>query len=516
MAHTLIRGKYVVCKITGPNSAQIIRDGAVFQRDGEIIEVGAYDELRVRFPTAEVIGSSEAVIMPGLVNDHFHVGVTPFQLGAPDLPLELWALARSGRKVVDPYLDHLYGTIQMIESGTTTVQVLHNAQRGQPAINAETAGKALKAYEEAGMRVAYAVNLVNQNGLAVGPNGGEHDLVAWLPPDLGERFKALMARQYLSTTDYVSIVEEVWARYGNNRHERIRITLLPSSVHRCSDDLLLAVKQLAAKYNTAIHIHLVETWYQKAYGLRTWGRTPLQHLHELGFLGPEVTCGHSVWLTDEDIEVLAATETKVCHNASSNLRLQSGIAPINRLLERGVVIALGTDEAGLNDDKDMLQEMRLVLKLHRVPGVDNVCPTAHQVFQMATVNGAHAASFGDRIGTLEPGKRADIVIMSLRNIEEPYLDPDVPIVEAIVHRGRGVDVDTVIIDGELVMHDRQLTRIDKESVFKELGRSLSRPLQAEEIERRNLSKQLEPYVRQFLAGATKPSSSPHYHYNERS
>lgn len=515
MAGTLMWGKYVVCKITGPQAADIIPDGAVFQRDGEIIEVGAYEELRDRHPAAESIGSRQAVVIPGLVNDHFHVGVTPFQLGAPDLPLELWALAKIGLKVVDPYLDHLYGAIQMIESGTTTVQVLHYAQRGQPAVNVETAAKALKAYEDAGMRVSYAMNLVNQNSLAVGPEGGEQEFASLLPPDVAGRFRALMARQYLPAREYISNVEALWSLYGDGRHERVRITLGPSTVDRCSDELLLAARELASQLKTGIHIHLQETLYQKAYGLRTRGRTPLQHLHTLGFLGPDVTCGHSVWLTDEDIELIASTGTRVCHNASSNLRLQSGIAPINRLLQRGVRIALGTDEAGLNDDKDMFQEMRLALNLHREPGIDNVSPTAHQVFEMATVNGAQAASVGDRVGTLEPGKRADIAIVSLRSIAEPYLDPAVSIVDALVHRGRGSDVESVMINGEVVMRDGRLARIDKESVLAELARSLSRPLSPEEIERRGLGKQLEPYLRQFLTRSTKSLSQPHYQYNAR-
>ena len=146
-----------------------------------------------------------------------------------------------------------------------------------------------------------------------------------------------------------------------------------------------------------------ETVYQKLYGLQAWQTTPLQHLHELGFLGPEVTCGHSVSATDDDIELMSATGTNVCHNASSNLRLQSGIAPLGRLLEAGIRVAIGSDEAGINDDKDLLQEMRLVLKLHRVPGVEHIPPTAYQVFQMATVNGAYASWFGDRIGTFVKG-----------------------------------------------------------------------------------------------------------------
>jgi len=138
------------------------------------------------------------------------------------------------------------------------------------------------------------------------------------------------------------------------------------------------------------------------------------------------------------------------------------------------------------------------------------------VFQMATVNGAYETGFGDRIGTLEPGKRADMVLMNLQNIEEPFLDPDVPIVDAIVQRGRSIDVDTVMIDGEVVLRGRQLTCIDSESLSKELKSSLTQPLLPHEVERKELGRELEPYLRRFYAGAMDKLLSPHYYYNERS
>ena len=119
MTLSLVRGKHVVCKVTGPDSAEVVSDGAVLQRDGQIEAVGDYRELSRQHPDAEVIGSGNHIVMPGLVNDHFHVGLTPFQMGAPDLPLELWSLARIGVRATDPYLDQLYGAVQMIETGTT-------------------------------------------------------------------------------------------------------------------------------------------------------------------------------------------------------------------------------------------------------------------------------------------------------------------------------------------------------------------------------------------------------------
>ncbi|MCI0810212.1 MAG: amidohydrolase family protein, partial [Chloroflexi bacterium] len=181
MTSSLIRGKYVIAKITGPSSADVVTDGAVLQQDGLIAEVGDYQELRTRHPEVEVIGSSNHLVMPGLVNDHFHVGLTPFQLGAPDLPLEMWSLARIGTRLIDPYLDQLYGAVQMIESGTTTVQAIHTPGRGFGPVSMEIADKVVKAYQDSGMRVSYAPSIANQNSMVAGAGGGEEEFAAQMP-----------------------------------------------------------------------------------------------------------------------------------------------------------------------------------------------------------------------------------------------------------------------------------------------------------------------------------------------
>jgi cytosine/adenosine deaminase-related metal-dependent hydrolase len=204
----LVRGKYVISKITGPASAEVVADGAVLQRDGEILEVGRYADLSARHPAAEVIGSPNAVVMPGLVNDHFHVGLTPFQLGAPDLPLELWGLARIGARTIDPYLDQLYGAVQMIESGTTTVQAIHSTRRGSGPVDLEVADKVVTAYQESGMRVSYAPSIADQNSLVAGAKGGEAAFAAQLPADLAERFTSFMARGYRPVDEVMATLEE--------------------------------------------------------------------------------------------------------------------------------------------------------------------------------------------------------------------------------------------------------------------------------------------------------------------
>ena len=516
---TLVHGKYVISKVTGRDSAEVITDGVVAFENGEITSVGPFENLRTQYPGADVLGSPRHLVFPGLINDHFHIGVTPIQLGTPDLPLEMWILARMKAKAVDPCLDQLYGAVQMIESGTTTVQAIHRAYNPKPGRgpdDLEVVDKAIRAYQDAGMRVSYAPALRDSNLMAAGALGGDEAFAATLPDDLARRHRTLANQHSVSVAEARDFLGAVFDKYGRGGDPRVRITLAPANAHWCSEEMLLVFKELAVEHDTGMHIHLVETKYQRAYGETAWEKTPLRYLHDIGFLGPDVVLGHGVWLTDEDIDLIAEAGATVCHNPSSNLRLQSGIAPVNRFLSKGVRVAMGTDEAGLNDDKDMIQEMRLAKHIHREPGIDITPPTAYQVFQMATVNGAYASWFGEAIGTLEAGKRADMALMPLDHIEQPYLDPDVSVVDALVHRGRSIDVDTVIVDGEPIMKDGRLTRVDKEALYKELEEHLSRPLTPGEEETRQLLTEIEPYMRRFHTEQPLLFKEPHSYYNARS
>jgi cytosine/adenosine deaminase-related metal-dependent hydrolase len=313
--------------------------------------------------------------------------------------------------------------------------------------------------------------------------------------------------------DYLTLCAELFDR---QQSARTRIFISPHNVHTCSDTLLREIKEFGARRSTGIHIHLQETVYQKMYATRRWGKTPLAHLYDLGFLGPEVSCAHGVWLTESDLDILVETGTCICHNPSSNLRLKSGIAPLNRMLEKGVTVALGIDEAGINDDNDILQEMRLAQKIHRVPGVASASPTSHQILRLATESGAKVTFFGDETGALKAGKRADMVLVGLERMFEPYLHPDTNIVDALVYRARGTDVDTVIVDGEVILQNKTFTRLDKEDIAARLRESLGGPPQPHEVRRAELGRRLLPYAQRFFAD-DRPldRGAPHYYYNER-
>jgi cytosine/adenosine deaminase-related metal-dependent hydrolase len=513
MATTLVRGKHVIVGTTGADEPVVLDDGAVVQQDGTIVAVGPHAELAARHRPDEVLGSADHVVMPGLVNGHHHVGLTPFQLGAPDLPLELWLAARVAARDVDPYLDTLYSAFEMVASGVTTVQHLHGMRRGPVAAWPERARQVLRAYRDVGMRVSYAFGIRDQNQLVYGDDAA---FAGGLPADLGPEVQAWLEGMRLDVDTWArELFVALWEAGGRNRAELVRIWLAPTNLHWCSDGLLRRVKELAVGHGVGIHIHLLETVYQKLYARRRAGVSAVRHLRDLGFLGPEVTLGHGVWLAEEDLDLVAEAGTAICTNASSNLRLQSGIAPLNAWTARGIRVAVGIDEAGLNDDRDMLQELRLLLKLHRTPGHDQAVPTAGQVFRMATRGGAHTTGFGDRIGALEPGRAADLVLVRLGPIRTPYLDPAVPILDAVLQRGRSAHVETVMIAGEVVLRDGRFTRVDREAALRELAARLGAPLAPDEARRRELARDLLPHVRRFYADWLPDKGSPWYGVNER-
>jgi len=497
MASSLIRGRFVVAGVSGRAEARVIPDGAVFQRDGTVVEVGPYAELVARHRADEVLGSPDHVVLPGFVNAHHHVGVTPFQLGSPDHPLELWFASRMAGRNVDPYLDTLYSAFEMLESGITTVQHLHVWRIGPAARVVAVADRILQAYRDICMRVSCSFALRDQNLLAY---DADEAFAAPLPEPAAGALRAYLGAQAIPLEDHHGIFTQLWEKCGRNADERTRVQLAPANLHWCSDEALAALGGWSAEHGVGMHMHLVETAYQKEYARRRTGRTAFRHLVDLGLAGPRLTLGHGVWLTEEDLELVARTGTMICHNASSNLRLRSGVAPLNDWAARGVRVAIGLDEAGINDDRDMLQEMRVVLRLHRVPGMADVVPTCAQVLRMATEDGAATTPYAGHIGTLEPGKAADLVLVSWEQIAHPYLDPATGVVDAVVHRAKTAGVALVMVAGEVVLRDGRFTRVDKGAALEELAASLRVPLTAEEEGRQQLSRQVFPVLQRFYDG----------------
>jgi 5-methylthioadenosine/S-adenosylhomocysteine deaminase len=512
MPASLIRSRTMITHAVGRHTWNEIADGAALQEDGVITATGTYADLHRQHPTVPVIGSGDDVLLPGFINGHHHVGLTPVQLGSPDMPLELWFVTRMVMRSVNLYLDTLYSAFEMIASGVTTVQHIHGWAPGRLAEVETRADEVIRAYEDIGMRVSYSFAVRDQNRLVY---QRDEDFLASVPAELRGPAQRWFARLQLTLDDYVALFENLYHRHQNK--SRVQIQLAPANLHWCSDAALTRLAELSRRYNVPLHMHLVETAYQKEYARRRGGCTALEYIDRFGLLGPQMTLGHGVWLNEADIDRVAETGTCICHNCSSNFRLRSGVAALNVFEAKGINTAIGIDEAGINDDRDMLQEMRMVLRAHRVPGmVDADVPTIAQVFRMATSGGAKTTAFGDRLGVLAPGKAADMVLIDWRQVAYPYLDAETPVLDAVLQRGKAGGVRTVVCDGEVIYADGKFTKVDRDAALGALHQDLQKALADDEVERRNLSKALLPHVRAFYASYIDPARhEPFYRPSSR-
>jgi len=511
MATSIIRGRHLVTGVRDRHHVDEIEDGAVLARDGIVEEIGPFADIRARHPDVRVEGDGRHVVMPGFVNGHHHIGLTPVQLGSPDMPLELWFVTRMVCRSVDLYLDTLYSAFEMIASGITTVQHIHGWLPGGLKEVEAGADDVIRAYDDIGMRVSYSFAVRDQNRLVY---MDDDDFVETLPEDLRPAMRRHFGRFGMGLDEFMTMFEHLHSR--NHNRDRVRIQLAPANLHWCSDTVLARLADYAERYNAPLHMHLLETAYQKEYARRRGGGTAIDYIDRFGLLGPRLTLGHGVWLNEDDIDRVAETGTHICHNCSSNFRLRSGLGALNVWETKGVNVAIGLDEAGINDDRDMLQEMRMVLKAHRVPGMDDDVPTSPQVLRMATSGGAATTPYGAEIGRLEVGRAADLVMIDWKKIAWPYLDPETPVLDAVLHRARTDGVDLVMVAGEVVYRDGRFARVDRDAALRKLNADLGRALTDEEVERRGLAKQLLPHVKKLYDGYFDPEAhEPFYRPSSR-
>ena len=461
MSTKLIYGEYLVA-----DAATVIPSGALFVEDDKIVDVGTYERISREHKAQTTLGSSETLILPGLVNAHSHgKGITDFQRGQIDDTLETWKWR--AYPPVDPYYDTMWSALSLLETGVTTT--MHNHGLVAPEAYQEEFARLIKAYSEAGIRVALAPTLNTENLFIYGDNEA---FIGSLPADLQALCRRLQKKTAcFGEKEYFDAVETLHNDYSSAKTHIFHGPLSPQWVR---DEALVEIKKQALERSMRIHIHTQQTQLQYHYGLKRHGKTLLAHLEDLGFLGPEVTCGHCVWLSREDIALLARTGTSVTHHPACNLRVRNGISPVFELLRQGVRVALGMDEKEFADDKDYIAEMRLTAKLHRLPShhldSDHLLPV--EVFKMGTENGAEVLGFGASVGKLEKGRQADMVLLDLGRICEPFMYPGHHPLDMLLYRGQARDVRTVLVDGEILLKDGKLTRIDREEVIRKLRESI--------------------------------------------
>lgn len=386
-----------------------------------ITAVGPTAELTKRYPDAERLHCEHGLIMPGLVNSHTHAAMSCFRGIADDLPLMTWLTEhifpierRLTSEIV--YQSTLLSMAEMIKSGTTSFCDMYLFAK-DVARAADTAG-----------------------------------LRAWV----GEVLYDFPSPCYGETENGLRYVEEMIAHYRH--HPLLTVAVMPHAVYTCSPNLLARLGEMAGRENAILHTHLSENAAEVATCRERYGTTPTRHLDRLGLLGPRTLAAHCVILDEEEIDLLAERRVKVSHCIESNMKLASGIAPVARMIERGVAVALGTDGSASNNDLDMFGEMNCVAKVHKIAGMDPTAMNAETTLAAATIGGARALGAGERIGTIAVGKKADLIVLDL---DQPHLIPLYNVPSHLVYAARGGDVLHSVINGRVVMRNRQLLTLDE-------------------------------------------------------
>jgi cytosine/adenosine deaminase-related metal-dependent hydrolase len=428
--------------------------------------------------------------MPGLVDAHSHGrAISPIQKGVLNDYLENNLLDWAIMPPFDPELTAALGVVRHVRSGCTTLHHMGFDTDGPHA--ADLCDRAIRTYRKGGIRLAFAPGVRNVDKLVL----DSHAFLATLPPDLRAFAEPLVnidsdgiEKEYFDLFDYL---HRTWDSPD------LRILLSPSWAQACTERFLLRAKDTADRLGRVpIHMHCVQTPIQKAFSLRRYGKTAIAWLDERGLLDEHVALGHAIWVTENDIEILAGRHATVTSHPSCNLGMRNGLAPIYTMFRRGVNVALGMDDKTINDDEDAVMELRMMHKLHRVPSYDLRTPPldAYDVIAMGTLNGARAVGFGGRVGALEVGMKADAILVDLdRVLNDPWCTSDLPIAEAFLHRAMGADVDTVVIGGRIVMEDRRIRTIDVPALYREI-RKAARPITPAQRRRAEVLGRLKPHV----------------------
>ena len=315
----------------------------------------------------------------------------------------------------------------------------------------------------------------------------------------------------MSEDDYLAIMDDIHGAYGDR--PRIDVWYGPPGPQWVSDEFMQRMAERAGALDTGIQTHVNESYYEKLHGLRFYGKPTVCHLRDLGVLSPRFSIAHGVWLTEEEIAVLAETGAAVSHNPSSNLRLHAGIAPLNALLAAGVTTAMGMDGTSINDDEDMFAEMRLVMRLSRTPRLEAPAADPARVFRMATAGGAKLLRKETTLGRLAPGFAADVVIADSAPMTFPWVAPDIDARELALMKLGARDVETVLVGGEVMLSQGRPTRIDVEGAGRELAERLA--AEPEPVAAARIIDALKPHLVAWYEGWETPAPTPYFSYNSR-
>ncbi len=427
--------------LTMDDDKDVIKDGEIAVRGNKILHVGPAGTTPPGFKPDRVLECPRMVAMPGFVNCHTHAAMTLFRGCADDMPLMKWLNEKIWPLEAHLTPEHIYnGTMlscaEMIRGGTTTFADMYFSM-----------DKVARAAERSGMRAVLSRGMI---GFGSGAEAAMEESIAFI---------------------------EQWQGGAGGR---ITTMFGPHAPYTCPPEYLKRVIEQAGKMNVGIHIHLAETKDEIDEIIGKYGCSPVVLMEKTGLFEVPVLAAHCVHLDDQDIEILARYRVGVAHNPQSNMKLASGVAPVARMLEKGVPVGLGTDGAASNNNLDMLEEMRVAALLQKVHAGSATVLPAREALRMATSTGAEILGLGDRVGRIRPGMLADIILL---DFHKPHLFPLHDIYAHVVYAAISSDVHTVIIDGKIVMENRRVLTMDEEAVMKEAQESAQSLLRAKEAEK---------------------------------
>jgi 5-methylthioadenosine/S-adenosylhomocysteine deaminase len=418
----IIKGGTIV---TMDASRRVIDNGGIAVKAGRVVAVGTAAEIDRDFAARESIDAGGKVVVPGLINGHTHVPMTLFRGIADDLDLQEWLtkyiFPAEAKNVTEDFVrvGTRLGLAEMIRSGTTTYCDMYYFE---DAIADETA--------KAGMRGV-----------------------------LGETVIDFPVADNKTNAEAMAYTERFLNRWKG--HALIVPAIAPHAPYTVSAEHLKAVRALSDRTGAPIVTHISETRREVDDSIKDKGASPIDYLNQIGFLNDRVIAAHVVWPTSEELGLLKKLGVGIVHNPQSNMKLASGVAPVPDMLKSDLPVGLGTDGAASNNDLNLWEEMDTAAKLHKVFAKDPKVVSAQEAFEMGTIRGARALHLEKEIGSIEKGKRADLVIVDLDDLNQT---PFYNIYSDLVYSAKAGDVRTVIIEGRVIMRDRKLLTLNEETI----------------------------------------------------
>ena len=429
MAQILLKNGYIVSM---NEKEQVFDGGSILVEDDKIVAVGKVEESLVQ-PDAEVIELGGKYVLPGFVNTHVHTSQQISRGVGDDVDFITWLHKRmwpyeSNMTEEDSYISTLMCCLEQIRAGVTSF-----AEPGGQFVPGMCRGVA-----EAGLRAKLAKSVM----------------------DCGEGLPAIWQR---STDEELAEQEELIKKYHNTADGRVQVWMGLRAIFNNTDDLIVRTKEMADRYGIGVHMHVAEAKSEIEYTMEKYGEPTVTHLEKLGALDGNLLAVHTVWLTNDEVKLFKKRDVKVSHNPASAMRVL-GFAKIPRMLDEGICVSIGTDGASSSNRMDMVDEMWLTSLIHKGWRLDSTVVPSEDILRMATINGARALLDEKLYGSLEPGKKADLIVIDPHG---PSMMPVNDRIASLVTAMHSTNVQSTMCDGKWLMRDRKILTLDEDAILQE-------------------------------------------------